>query len=200
MGTSGAHAAPACPVPAYAPRATGQLKDWYEKYIKPFRINAGIEEGSAPTPEQIEALVENQGAYNRLSSRDPLYFEPFTQQIAQHYAKAPDFRGLDLAAVKKIYRPGSGPELDYSMLCIDTKTIGAPDDAFAITLFGMIEDECVRFGLRGLVFTDTLVNGAANGQCRPDHVYYKMLFFPINVGTNTVTFVCRKDSNGCFRQ
>jgi hypothetical protein len=53
------------------------------------------------------------------------------------------------------------------MLCIDTRTITTSDDAFAITLFGMNYEECQRFGLKGLVFTDILVNGSANGQCRP---------------------------------
>jgi len=194
------HAAPDCPIPAYAPRATGQIKDWYDTHLKPFRVLAGIQEGPALTLEQIDALIEKQDAYNRRSSRDPLFFEALVQQVAQHYARRPDFKGLDSQTARQIYRPASGPELDFSMLCIETRTTGSRDDAFAITLFGVNNEDCQRIGLRGLVFSDTLVNGAASGQCRPDHVYYKMLIIPINAGTNTVTYLCRKDSNGCLRQ
>jgi hypothetical protein len=151
------------------------------------------------TFDQIGALIETQDAYNRRGSRDPLFFEALVQQISQHYAKAPDFSGLDMQTVQKIYRPASGSELDFSLLCIDTRTIGKRDDAFAITLFGLNYEECQRFGLRGLVFTDILVNGAANGQCRADQVYTRMLVFQVNAGTNTVSFVCGKDSTGCSR-
>ena len=200
LGIAGAHAAPDCPVPPYSARAAGQLTDWYDSYLKPFRTLAGVDEASRPSAEQIGALLEKQLGFNRRGLRDPLYFEALTQAIAQHYARAPDFKGIDLQTARKIYRPGSGPDVDFSMICIDARTVAAPADAFGITLFGVILDECERIGLRGLVFTDTLVNGAANGQCRPDHVYYKMLVVPINAGTNTVTFLCRKDTTGCFRQ
>ena len=152
------------------------------------------------TADQAGELIAKQDAFNRRSARDPLFFEPLAQQIAQHYARAPDFKGLDTQTARKIYRPAAGPELDFSMLCVDTRKVAGPDDAFAITLFGMLDEECQRIGLRGLVFTDTLVNGAGHGECRPDHVFYRMLVIPINAGTNTVTFICRKDINGCSRQ
>lgn len=195
------HAAPDCPVPAHAPRATGQIKDWYDTYLKPFRVLAGIQEDATLTLEQIAVLIEKQDAYNRRSSRDPLFFEPLVQQVTQHYARAPDFKGLDMQAAGKIYQPALGQKLDFSLLCLDTRTIQSRDDAFAITLFGINHENCQHIGLRGLVFTDILVNGAANGQCRPDHVYYKMLVFSINAGTNTATFLCRKDGSiGCLRQ
>ncbi len=195
-----AHSAPACPTPSYAARPAPQITDWYASHLKPFRVLAGIPQGSALTADQVGELIERQDGFNRRSARDPLFFEALVQQIAQHYARAPGFKGLDTQTARKIYQAASGPELDFSMLCVDTRTIAAPDDAFAITLFGVLDDECQRIGLRGLVFTDTLVNGAGNGQCRPDHVYYRMLVVRINAGTNTVTFVCRKDVNGCLRQ
>lgn len=187
-----------CPVPPYAPRATSDIKDWYNAYVRPFAA-AGVTADSL-TMEQFDALVAKQGAFNRRSTRDPLFFEALVQQVAQHYTRAPDFKGLDRETVKKLYRSGSGPDLDFSMACVDTRNTGAPDDTFAVTLFGITNDDCQHIGLRGLVFSDTLVNGTANGQCRPDHVYYHMLIFAINAGTNTVTYVCRKESNGCARQ
>ncbi len=188
-----------CPNPAYAPRGAPDLATWHDVYVRPFRAFAGTAENPS-TPDQLADLVETQRAFNRRSTRDTLFFEAWVQQIAQHYARAPDFSGIDMQAARKVYRQGSGPELDFSLLCIDSRTIGARDDAFALTLFGVVYDDCRHVGLRGLVFTDTLINGAANGQCRPDHVYYRNIFFPINAGTNTVTFVCRKDSGGCYRQ
>lgn len=196
------HAAPSCPVPFPAPGSTDQIKDWYESYLKPFRMLAGTPEAS-PAPvmlEQAEALIERLDAYNRRAVREPLFFEPLVQQITLHYARSPDVKGLDTLAARKIHKPGSGPALDFSMMCIDTRTIRLPEDTFAITLFGVNNSDCQHVGLRGLVFTDTLVNGAASAECRPDHVYYKQLIFPIRAGTNTVTFVCRKDNNGCYRQ
>ncbi len=150
--------------------------------------------------EQIEALIDKQDAFNRRGTRDPLFFEALVQQVTQHYARAPDFKGLDLPTVKQSYRPGSGPELDFSMICVDSRTAAAPDDTFALTLFAVTNENCQHMGLRGLVFTDTLVNGAAGGQCRPDHVYYRNLIFAINAGTNTVTFLCRKEGRSCIRQ
>ena len=46
----------------------------------------------------------------------------------------------------------------------------------------------------------TLINGAVDGACRPDDIYYKNLIIPVPVGTNTITFVCGKDANGCNRR
>jgi hypothetical protein len=88
-------------VPRYSARATGQIKDWYDTYLKPFRSAAGVQEPPALTFDQIGALIETQDAYNRRGSRDPLFFEPLVQQVAQHYARAPDFRGLDMQTVQK---------------------------------------------------------------------------------------------------
>lgn len=147
--------------------------------------------------DQIEAMIEKLETLHRRSSRDSPFFEALAQQIAVSYARASDFKGLDTLVAGKIYKPG--PDLDFSTVCIDTKTTRSPDDTFAVTLFGMTSYDCEHIGLRGLVFTDTLINGAVNGGCRPDHVYYKRLIFPVNAGTNTVIFLCRKDSNGCLR-
>jgi hypothetical protein len=85
-------------------------------------------------------------------------------------------------------------------MCIDTRTTATPDDTVAVTLFGMSRDDCQHVGLRGLVFTGALVNGSINGECRPDHVYYRRLIIPVNAGTNAITFLCRKDVGGCMRQ
>ncbi len=197
LGNSLLYAAPDCPVPAYAPRTTDRITDWYDLYLKPYRRLAGIPEGLSPTMDQIEAMIEKLETFHRRSSRDSLFFEALAQQIAVSYARASDFKGLDTLVAGKIYKPG--PDLDFSTVCIDTKTTKSPDDTFAVTLFGMTSYDCEHIGLRGLVFTDTLINGAVNGGCRADHVYYKRLIFPVNAGTNTVTFLCRKDSNGCLR-
>lgn len=198
LGNSLLYAAPDCPVPAYAPRTTDRITDWYDLYLKPYRLSAGIAEGPSLGMEQIEALLEKLETFHRRSSRDSLFFEALAQQIAASYARASDFKGLDTLAAGKIYKPG--PDLDFSTVCIDTQTTRSPDDTFAVTLFGMTSYDCRHIGLRGLVFTETLINGVVNGECRPDHVYYKRLIFPVNAGTNTVTFLCRKDSAGCLRQ
>ncbi len=96
--------------------------------------------------------------------------------------------------------PARGQRLDFSLLCINARTVRAPDDAFAITLFGVPIDDCQHVGLRGLVFTETLVNGSTNGQCRPDQLYFRMFALPLAAGTNDITFVCRKAPGGCARQ
>jgi hypothetical protein len=110
------------------------------------------------------------------------------------------FNGIDAAAAEKIYKTGIGQKFDFSLLCINARSVRAPDDAFGITLFGVTADDCQHVGLRGLVFTETLVNGSANGQCRPDQTFYKMYIFPLPAGTNDITFVCRKERGGCARQ
>jgi len=168
--------------------------------VKPFMVMAGLPESHTLTPEAIEGLIRRQNAYNQVSLRDPLYFEPLVRSMTRHYAKASDFNGLDLETAAKVHRAESGEALDFSLLCIDTRTTAARDDAFAVTVFGVNEAECNRIGLRGLVFTDILVNGVASGRCRSDHVYYRMLVLKIEAGINTVTLVCRKESNACVRQ
>ena len=198
LGNSLSYAAPDCPVPAYTPRTTDQITDWYDRYLKPYRLSAGIPEGPSLTVGQIDALTEKLETFHRRSSRDSLFFEALTQQIVASYARSSDFRGLDTPAARKIYRPG--PDLDFSLMCIDTKTARSPDDTFAVTLFGMTSYDCQHIGLRGLVFTETLINGAVNGECRPDYVYYRRLIIPVTAGTNAVTYLCRKDSGGCLRQ
>lgn len=191
-------AAPNCPAPAYTPKTTDQIADWYGAYLKPFRVLAGITDGPSLTVGQIDALTEKLETFHRRSARDSLFFEALAQQIVASYARSPDFKGLDTPAAGKIYRPG--PDLDFSLMCIDTKTARSPDDTFAVTLFGMTSYDCQHIGLRGLVFTETLINGAVNGECRPDYVYYRRLIIPVTAGTNAVTYLCRKDSGGCLRQ
>jgi hypothetical protein len=54
--------------------------------------------------------------------------------------------------------------------------------------------------MRGIVFTSALINGSANGQCKPDQFFRKMVLWPLMAGTNEVTFVCGRDVGGCARQ
>lgn len=190
-----AHAAPDC---AFSdPRKPGdQIVDWYDIHVRPFRpppAPAGLSKA------QVEALVDDMGALHRPAVLDPLYFEPLVQHVAARFADASSFRGIDAAAVAKTYKSGTGTRYDFSLLCIEAKTVRTPDDAFAITLFGVNADDCQHIGLRGLVFTETWVNGSANGQCRPDRVYYRMMIVPVNAGTNSITFLCRKDMGACAR-
>ena len=35
------------------------------------------------------------------------------------------------------------------------------------------------------------------GACRPDYPFFRMLFVPVLAGTNTITFLCSKDTGGC---
>ena len=201
LGTTYALAAPACPIPDYAPRTTSQITDWYEKYIGPSRAIGGFPAGPRPGKDQVEALTEVLDAIHLRNITDPLIFEPLVQQIADHYAKDGDFKGLNSASAEKIYKSGSGPKLDFSALCIDVRRGTFPEDTFAISLFGVNNYNCQRASrLRGLVFTETLVNGAAKVECRPDDTYYRNLIFPVTAGTNVITFVCSKDANGCARR
>lgn len=200
LGNSPLLAAPNCPTPAYKARTTDQITSWFEIYLRPFRELAGIPDGPSMTMNQIEPLLEKMEIYHRNGTRDSTFFEALVQQISADYARSPGFKGFDTLAAKKMHKTGSGPDIDYSLMCIDARTTRFPDDTFAITLFGVSMDNCQHVGLRGLVFTDILVNGSMNGECHPDHVYYKQLIFSVNAGTNTVTFLCRKDKYGCIRQ
>lgn len=201
LGNSTLLAASDCPVPAYAPKTTSQITDWYEKYIAPSRAVGGLPAGPRPTRSQVDALVETLDAIHLRSITDPLMFESLVQQVAARYANDGDFKGLNSASAEKIYKPEAGAKLDFSALCIDVRRTRFPEDTFAISLFGVNNYNCLRVaGMRGLVFTDTLVNGAAKAECRPDDTYFRNLIIPVTVGTNFVTFVCRKDTNGCARR
>jgi hypothetical protein len=191
-------AAEGCPVPVHTSKAPEQITDWYEKYISPFRTYAGMADNPRPTKEQIEARVDTMEEINHRTLADSLQFEALVKQITAHYERSTDFKGLDSKAAEKIYRPGS--PLDFAALCIDTRSLNSPDDTFGITLFGVTEADCGHTGLRGMVFTNTLINGAADGRCRPDVVYYKRWIIPVTAGTNTVTFLCSKDVRGCDRR
>jgi len=191
-------AAPNCPVPAYAAKTSGQMAEWYEKYVNPFKAIAGKTDGPL-TNDQIEALKEGMDAFHHNVVGDPLFLEALVQQIAVSHARSPNFKGLDSSAAERIYKPGSGPNLDFSAMCIETRSTQSPDDSFAITLFGVNNSNCQHAGLRGLVFTESLINGGTSGECRPDYVSYKKLIFPVNLGTNTITFLCVKATNGCSR-
>ena len=193
-------AAPDCPIPAYTPKTTDLITDWHQTYISPAMAAIGLPASPRPTKEQTEALVERLDAFHHRGISEPLFFESLTQQIATRYEKAGDFKGLNTSVAEKLYKSGSGASLDFTALCIDTRQTRFSDDTFAITLFGVNNYECSHASLRGLVFTGTLVNGGANGECRPDHVYYKRLIIPVKAGTNTITFVCNKDANGCAQR
>jgi hypothetical protein len=176
------------------------LVDWYDNYVRPYRSMPGGADTARLTKSQVEDFIEFSERFNRRAVLDPLIFESFVQQIMDSYARAPDFKGIDTATAEKIYKPGNGEKLDFSLFCISSKSIRTPDDSFAITVFGVVTDDCQHMGLRGLVFTAALVNGSANGQCRPDQKYAKMLIVPVHAGTNEITFVCGKDFGGCARQ
>ncbi len=199
LGNSSLLAAPDCPVAAYAPKATNQIADWYEKFIAPSRAAGLLPAGPQPSSDQIEDTVDKLEAFHHRSVTEPLFFEALVQQISANFGKAANFRTLNSAAAEKIYQPGSGAGMDFSALCIDTRTARFPDDTFTITLFGVNSAACQRVGagLRGLVFTATRINGAGNAECRPDHIYYKHLIVPVRAGTNFITFLCSKDAGGC---
>lgn len=189
------HAAPDC-ARNDTRRAGDQIVDWYDVHVRPFQT---LPAPASPGKQQVEEMVEEMASFHRRAVLDPLFFEALAQQVLARYADSSGFRGIDASAAEKIYKSGAATRLDFSLLCIDAKSVRSPDDAFAITLFGVTTDDCRRAGMRGLVFTDTWVNGSANGQCRPDHTYYRMWVVPVAAGTNSITFVCRKDQGGCAR-
>jgi hypothetical protein len=193
-------AAPEC-APATEQRKSAEpLVDWYDNYVRPYRSMPGGAEPARLTKSQVEDFIEQSERFNRRAVLDPFIFESLVQQIADGYARKPDFKGIDTATVEKLYKSGAGEKLDFSLFCISAKSLHARDDAFAITVFGVVIDDCQHMGLRGLVFTAVQVNGSANGQCRPDQNYAKMLIVPVHAGTNEITFICGKDSGGCARQ
>lgn len=175
------------------------IVEWYENYIRPYRYLPAAEKDRRLTKSEVEAFVEVLGSFNRGMSMDQLSLENLVSQIIASYARAPNFKGIDNAAVEKLYRPEGGHKIDFSLFCITPRTIRTPDDAFGVTLFGVAVDDCQHVGMRGLVFTSALINGSVNGQCRPDIFLRKMVFWPILAGTNEVTFVCGKDTGGCAR-
>ena len=193
-------AATECPVPAFAAKPGDQITDWHEKYILPAMIVAGLPGVKSASKEQAEALVDKLQAFHQASFGDPLFFEPLAQKISIHYGKVGDFKGLNTSTAEKINKAGAGTSVDFSALCIDTRRIRFPDDTFAITMFGVNNDNCRHASLRGIVFTSILINGATNGECRPDHAYTKRFIFPVSAGTNNITFLCEKDANGCTRR
>jgi hypothetical protein len=192
-------AAPNCPVPAYTAKSSVQMVEWYEKFVNPFKAVAGKTDGPPLTNDQIESLKDGMDEFHNRVVGDPLFLEALVRQIAVNHARSANFKGLDSVAAERIYRPGSGPNLDFSAMCIDTRSTQFPDDSFAITLFGVNISNCQHVGLRGLVFTDSLVNGGTGGGCRPDYIAYKNLIIPVNLGTNAITFLCVKATNGCSR-
>jgi hypothetical protein len=193
-------AAPDC-APATGQRKSAEpIVDWYDNYIRPYRMMPAGAETAALTKSQVEEFIDKLGAFNRRAVLDSLIFESLVQQIMESYARARDFKGIDTAAVEKLYKSGIGEKLDFSLLCITAKSMRLPDDAFGITLFGVIVDDCQHIGLRGLVYTGALVNGSANGQCKPDQNFRKNFFVPVLAGTNEITYICGKDHGGCARQ
>jgi hypothetical protein len=194
------YAAQPCPTPAYAPRTTQTIVDWHDTYLRPARMLAGADDGTPVTVDQVDTLISKLATLHRNSWRESLLFEALMRQLSDYYQKSHDFRGLDTLTAGRIYRRGSGAELDFTLMCIDARTSITPDDTVAVTLFGMNQDDCRHIGLRGLVFTGALINGSVNGECRPDHVYYRRIIIPVAAGTNAITFLCRKDVGGCMRQ
>jgi hypothetical protein len=197
LASAPALAAPECPLSVVPATAPADVVDWYDKYVAHSRTLAGVPDTPRPTRSQVEEFIEGVRTFHRRAVADSLLFEPLVQQIAAHHANAGDFLGLNARAAAKIYRAGSGPGLDFSALCIDTRRGRFPDDQYTITLFGVNFDNCRHVTVRGLVFTNTLINGNPNGECRPDHTFYRMLVVPVFAGTNHITFVCNKDVGGC---
>ena len=194
------HAAPDCTAATDKRKSAEPIVDWYDNYVLPYRTLPGGAGAARLTKPEVEAFIEQIGPFNRRAVLDPLIFESLVQQIMEAYARAPDLKGINTAAAEKIYKPGIGEKIDFSLLCISAKTVRTPDDAFGITLFGVVADDCQHIGLRGLVYTAALVNGSANGTCRPDQVFYKMLIISVPAGTNEITFICAKERGGCARQ
>jgi hypothetical protein len=193
-------AAPDCTPSTVPAKSAEPLVDWYDTYIRPYRTMPGNSGELRLNKTQVEGFIEEMKPFHRSAVLDPLFFEALAQQISASYARAASFKGINTAAAEKIYKSGTGQALEFSLLCINARTVRAPDDAFGITLFGVPADDCQHVGLRGLVFTDTLVNGRTGGQCRPDQVFYKLFSLPLPAGTNDITFVCRKEAGGCARQ
>jgi hypothetical protein len=194
------HAASDC-APATGQRKSAEpIVDWYDNYIRPYRMVPAGPEAAAPTKSEVEEFIDKLGSFNRRAVLDALIFESLVEQIMDRYARAPDFKGINTAVVEKIYKSGIGEKLDFSLLCIAVKSVRLPDDAFGITLFGVVADDCQHIGLRGLVYTGVLVNGSANGQCKPDQNFRRNFFVPVLAGTNEITFICGKDRGGCARQ
>jgi hypothetical protein len=188
-------------VPATEERKSEEpLVDWYDNYIRPYRPAAAGAGAARINKSQVEAFIDEIGAFNRRAVLDQLMFEPLVELVMAGYARAPDFKGIDTAAVEKLYKSGTAQKLDFSLLCIDARSVHTPNDAFGITLFGVVVDDCQHIGMQGLVFTAALVNGGANGQCKPDQLYRKMYVVPLPAGTNEITYVCGKDQRGCARQ
>ncbi len=193
-------AAAGCAGATEASKSSGEpMVDWYDNYIRPYRYLPADKAAQRLTKAQVEAFIETLGAFNRRASLDQMELENLVSQVATSYARAPDFKGIDTAAVERIYRSDSGQKLDFSLFCVSPKSLHSPDDAFSVTLFGVIADDCQHIGLRGLVFTGALVNGSPSGQCKPDQLFTKMYIWPLPAGTNEVTFICGKDAGGCAR-
>ena len=198
--TSAVHAGPECAPSAAQAKSAEPVVDWYDNYVRPYRMLAGNVDVARIGKSQVEAFIGEIAPFHRSAVLDPFFFEALAQRISASYTSLAGFKGIDAAAVEKIYKSGSGQQFDFSLMCITARSVRAPDDAFAITLFAVPFDDCRHVGLRGLVFTDTLVNGSSSGQCRPDQQFFRMLAVPLQAGTNEVTFVCRKAPGGCVRQ
>jgi hypothetical protein len=194
------HAGPDCTAPPDQRKSTEPMVDWYDNYIRPYRSLPGNAGEARLGKSQVEAFIEEIRPFHRGAVLDPLYFEVFAQLISDGYQGSAGFKGIDAAAAEKIYNAATRQRLDFSLLCINARTVRTPDDAFAITLFGVPIDDCQHIGLRGLVFTEILVNGSTSGQCRPDQPYFRLFALPQAAGTNFITFVCRKSQGGCVRQ
>lgn len=189
------YAAPDC-APASPRKAGEQIVDWYDVYVKPYLMPPVAEK---PDKAKVEALVSEMSSMHRPAVLDPLYFEPLVRQLSGRYATARNFGGIDASVAEKAYAGNTETRYEFSLLCIAPKSVQSPDDAYTITLFGVTLDDCQHVGLRGLVFTETWVNGSGNGQCRPNQIYFRMLIVPVVAGTNSITFLCRKDTAGCAR-
>ena len=175
------------------------IVDWYDNFIRPYRYLPPAEANRKPTRTEVEDFIDVLGSFNRGMSLDQFALEPLVRQILESYARAPNFSGIDNATVEKLYRTDGGQKIDFSLFCISPRTLRTPNDAFSVTLFGVIVDDCQHVGMRGLVFSSALINGSPNGQCRPDLFFRKKVLWPILAGTNEITFLCGKDIGGCAR-
>ncbi len=194
-----AAAAPVCASPIGQSKSVEPIVDWYDNYIRPNRHLPADRAAQRLSKPQVEAFIEVLGTFNRRASLDQMELEGLISQVIRSYARAADFKGINTAAVEKIYKADSGQRLDFSLFCISPRTLHTADDAFGVTLYGVVADDCQHIGIRGLVFTSALVNGSASAQCKPDLFFTKMYIWPLPAGTNEVSFICGKDTGGCAR-
>ena len=163
----GLHAEPDCAGASNLRKSAEPIVDWYENYVRPYRSMPGGSGPASRTKSEVEAFLAEIAPFHRQAVLDPLFFEALVQQLTTRYAREPGFKGLDTATAARIHKSGVGQKVDFSLICFSPKTMRSPDDAFAITLFGVVADDCQHVGLRGLVFPRRSSTAARTGNAAP---------------------------------